>query len=92
MNEFPPDERADDSLPDDDQSLWEELGIPEPEYLDERLAPPVDRDLLRSFVRHELSELGSRAVARMIVTFVSWRDAHGDVLLEELRNTERPDA
>jgi hypothetical protein len=92
VNEFISGDGADDSSNDADRSLWEELGIHEPVYLDERLAPPVDRELLRRLVRRELSELAARAVTRMIVTFVSWRDAHAEVLLAELRGSDRPDA
>jgi hypothetical protein len=85
VNEIPNDGADDVASEEEGRSLWEELGVTEPEYLDERLAPPVDRELLRRLVRHELSETAARAVSRMIVTFASWRDAHAEILLEEVK-------
>ena len=41
---------------EENQSLWEELGLPEPPFLDKSRAPPVDRELIRQMVRCELPE------------------------------------
>jgi hypothetical protein len=46
-------------------SLWAELGLNEPEYLDESLAPEVDEPLLRSLIRQELPEKVARTVYRL---------------------------
>lgn len=67
------------------QSLWAELGLTEPEFLDESLAPEIDEALLRRLVRQELPEKVARAVYRRIYSFKSWHHAHAQVLLDELR-------
>lgn len=69
------------------QSFWAELGLPEPEFLDESLAPAVNEAVLRSLVRQELPERGARAVYRLIYAFRSWHEAHAKILLEELSKT-----
>lgn len=68
-----------------DVTLWQELGLPEPRFEDERTAPAVDRDLLGRLVRKELSEDASRDVYRLIVSYASWRDAHAQVVANEYR-------
>lgn len=78
--------------PSDDQnvsvaeprSLWAELELDAPEFLDESLAPEVDEGILRSLIRQELPEKVDRAVYRLICQFASWHRAHTKLLLEEL--------
>jgi hypothetical protein len=67
------------------RSLWAELGLPEPPFLDEGRAPPIERELIRQMVRRELSEERSKAVGKLIVLFKSWSDAHLEILREETR-------
>lgn len=69
------------------RSLWDELGLPEPPFLDESKAPPVDRELLRQMVRHELPEPRAKAISKLVVLFKSWSDAHLEIFREE---TDRP--
>jgi hypothetical protein len=69
----------------DDRSLWSQLGLPEPEYLDESRAPPVDRSLLLRLIRRNLSAEQARTVYWLIISFVSWRDAHAELVAEEFR-------
>lgn len=71
------------------QSLWAELGLTEPEFLDESLAPEVDERLLRRLIRQELPEKVARAVYRRIYSFKSWHHAHAQVLLDELRKSRQ---
>lgn len=54
-------------------------------FLDESLAPEVDRDLLQALVRRELPEADARLVYRLIHSFQSWNEAHTQVLIEEFR-------
>lgn len=70
-------------------SLWAELGLSEPEFLDESLAPEVDEALLHSLIRQELPEKVARAVYRLICSFESWHRMHTKVLLEELRKSRQ---
>jgi hypothetical protein len=74
----------------DPHSLWAELGLSEPDYLDESLAPKVDEPLLRSLIRQELPEKVARAVYRLICSFASWHHAHTKLLLEELKRSREP--
>ena len=67
------------------RSLWDELGLPEPPFLDESKAPPIDRELLRQMVRRELPEPRAKAVSKLVVLFKSWADAHREVRREESR-------
>lgn len=75
------DERGDEET----RSLWADLGLPEPAYLDERLAPKVDRELLVKLVRNELPASVARVAYRLIVMFASWSDVHDEVLAEKAR-------
>ena len=67
------------------RSLWDELGVPEPPFLDESRAPSVDRDCIRQMVRRELPEPRAKEVSRLVVLFKSWSDVHLEVLREETR-------
>jgi hypothetical protein len=67
------------------RSLWAELQLDAPDFLDESLAPEVDEGLLRSLIRQELPEKVARAVYRLICSFASWHRAHSKLLLEELK-------
>jgi hypothetical protein len=73
------------SGPDDEASLWSQLGLPEPPYLDERREPPINRALLLRLIRRELTSEQARAVYWLVVSFVSWRDAHAQLVAEEFR-------
>lgn len=73
--------------PDEEPSLWEELGVPAPKRRDESLAPEVDRELLLKFVRRELSDASARTVSHLIVAFESWAKAHETILLDEYHRT-----
>lgn len=67
------------------RSLWAELGLPEPEFLDESRAPPVNRELIEKLMRNELPRKAADEVYGCIVLFQSWSDAHKQVVDEELR-------
>jgi hypothetical protein len=69
------------------RSLWADLGLTEPELLDEALAPEVDEALLRRLVRQELPENVARALYRLISSFASWHQAHTKALLAELKKS-----
>lgn len=71
------------------QSLWADLGLTEPEFIDDSLAPKVDDALLRRLVRQELPENVARAVYRLIYSFASWHHAHAQVVLEELKKSRQ---
>lgn len=70
-------------------SLWAELGLNEPEFLDESLAPQVDEVLLRKLIRQELPENVARATYRLICSFASWHHAHSKLLLAELQKSRQ---
>jgi hypothetical protein len=70
-------------------SLWADLGLTEPEFLDDLLAPEVDEGLLRLLVRQELPETIARAVYRLIYSFARWHRAHAKVLLDELKQSRQ---
>lgn len=57
----------------------------QPPFLDDRLAPQVDRAFLRRLVRGELPEPASAAACRLILLFASWSQAHREILAEEER-------
>jgi hypothetical protein len=67
------------------RSLWAELGVPEPPFLDESRAPPVDREFIRQMVRRELPEARAKEVSKLVVLFKSWSDAHLEILRDETR-------
>lgn len=71
------------------RSLWAELGLNEPEFLDESSAPEVDEALLRSLIRQELPEKVARAAYRLIYSYKSWHQAHALVLLDEFKKLRR---
>lgn len=75
------DERGDDEF----RSLWAELGLPEPEFLDESRAPPVKHDLIRQMMRDDLPKKAADEVYRYILLFRSWSDAHKEIVNELLR-------
>ena len=68
------------------RALWDDLGLPEPPFLDESLAPPLDRELIRQMVRHELPEEREKAIGKLVVLFKSWSDAHREIVLDPLPN------
>ena len=70
-------------------SLWKDLGLPEPRYRDESLAPEVDRELLRKLVRDELPVKTMRNVFRLVHCFESWNRAYTAALVEEQRRKAR---
>lgn len=80
-----PPKAEDEGSGEENRSLWDELGLPEPAYLDESRAPAVDRSLILKMVRRELSEERAKAVGRLIVLFESWNDAHVEIVREELK-------
>ncbi|HVX12038.1 MAG TPA: hypothetical protein VHC22_12720 [Pirellulales bacterium] len=59
--------------------------MPKPNFIDNRLGPAVDRDLLGKLVRNELPEPAARAAYRLITMFKKWSVAHDEVLAEEAR-------
>ena len=65
----------------------EEIVRKQPAFRDECLAPEVDRELLLGLVRRELSEEEAREVYRLIYSFMSWHEAHAEMLVEEFRRT-----
>lgn len=71
------------------QSLWADLGLTEPEFLEDSLAPEVDERLLRRLVRQELPENVARAVYRLICSFKSWHRAHAQVMLDEFKKSRQ---
>ena len=70
--------------------MWRELGLNEPDFLDASLAPEVDEVLLRRLIRQELPENVERALYRLIYSFSSWHEAHGKMLLDELKKSDSP--
>lgn len=73
--------RDDSALPPEERSLPEALGT-EIQYAPEDLAPPVDRDRLRAFVRRKLNPGERKQVLGLIGMFRSWHLAWGEVLRE----------
>jgi len=72
-----------------DRDPWAELGLPRTPFLDDRLAPDVDREFLRKLVRDELPEPAASAACRLIIAFRSWSEAHKQILAEERRGPMR---
>ncbi|HVA51834.1 MAG TPA: hypothetical protein VNH11_36165 [Pirellulales bacterium] len=66
-----------------DPGPWEMLGIPEPPFLDDRMAPQVDRQFLQKFVRGELPKPSAEIAARLVLLFASWHGAHQELLASE---------
>lgn len=62
-------------------SLAGELGIKE-DFAPDRMAPPVDRDLIREFVGGSLTGDAREQVLDFLASFRPWRDALQDVLRE----------
>ena len=77
-------ETENDKLP---ESLWTALGVPEPNFRDERSAPPVDHDVLTRLVRKEYPENVARAAYMLIHSFESWNKAYADTLAAEYHRT-----
>jgi hypothetical protein len=65
------------------QRLLRDADLRPPAFRDEREAPRVDRELLRSLVRHRLARESERVVFWLICSYESWNYAHAEVLLEE---------
>ena len=65
------------------EELLQRLHRTPPQFEDERLAPPVDHDRLRSLARHELGKEAARPVLELVHRFQSWRDAYRALLVEE---------
>ena len=57
-----------------------------PTFEDESLAPEVDREVLVSLVRRQLSREHARLVYQLVYSFQSWSDAHNEELIKEFRN------
>jgi hypothetical protein len=91
MSESPSGSSRDEELPSPEriEALLERLHRTPPQFEEERLAPPVDRDLLRSLARRELSEAAARPVFRLILRFQSWRDAYKLLLVEEFHRSSQ---
>jgi hypothetical protein len=64
-------------------NAWEMLGIPEPPFLADELAPQVDREFVRRFVQGKLPEQAAATASRLILLFGSWSLAHREILSEE---------
>lgn len=79
------DSDREDSDEDRTDSLWDELGIPAPQFWDESLAPEVDRGVLLRLVRRELSEAAARRAYDLIRSFKTWNDAYIEVSIEQYR-------
>ena len=72
---------------DAQESFWTELGLPEPEFLDDSLAPTVNRDLLRKLVLGELDPELEKLLYRLVEAFPCWHAAHSEIAAEEARRT-----
>jgi hypothetical protein len=58
-------------------------------FLDERLVPAVDCELLLALVRDELPDSIARDVFRFVHLFKSWNDAYCNVLVQEHRAMQK---
>jgi hypothetical protein len=67
------------------QTIWEQVGLPPPEYEDERNAPPVDRAALQALVEKKLPEDQVRELYRLTFRFRSWADALAELDLASLK-------
>jgi hypothetical protein len=52
-------------------------------FIDDRLAPAIDREFLRKFVRDELREPAASAACRLIIAFRNWSEAYKEIVAEE---------
>jgi hypothetical protein len=84
--------RPSDEPPSRLEDLLEWLHRRPSEFRDERLAPPVDHELLRALARHELKEDAARPLFHLVHSFRSWRDAYRESLIEEFRRASDEDA
>ena len=92
----PLDEEDDESEPANEEErearrrqLWlKTLGVSPPEWEDEALAPPVDRELVRAFVRRTLTESQDRHVDDLISRYRSWSRACTDAAVEAYREDQ----
>jgi|SRR5579863_10007725 len=82
---------SDAELAEHDRPIYELLGI-ELRFAPEHLAPPVDEERLKAFVRKELSADDRSETIDLIATFQSWYKAFGDVLRQSpgRRHSELP--
>lgn len=91
MNEFPPEnidpQKKADSDGMADRTLWEELGIAPPSYTDKGYAL-VDHELLRAYVRGELTTEVRHNIHKLVDTNREWADGHKAALQERMRSTE----
>jgi hypothetical protein len=74
-------------FPDPDgepKNIWEEFGLPRPEYEDERFAPPVDREALQALVDQKLPGEEARELYRLTLRFRSWADALAELSLNAI--------
>jgi hypothetical protein len=83
-----PTDDFDERLPD---SLWKALNLREPRRSDDRVAPEVDRNLLRRLVRKELPNELVRAVYRLIHAFDTWKKAFAEIVIEAFPGNQPPD-
>lgn len=77
-----------DECEDLPKSLRSALGLPEPQFQDESLAPELDRELLIRLARRELPEKYARLAYRLIHSFASWRNCYADLVAEEFRSKQ----
>ena len=73
--------RADGAREIDARDALRRQGSNQPESTGE---PPVDRRLLTSLVRNELSAENAKAVARLIIAYPEWRETFVKILDAEL--------
>ncbi len=76
-------ERDSNSVEGDANAFRRKLGLSDRKYLDESMAPPVDRDLLGAFNRDELDTTEHEKVLDLIAAFKSWSDVYDELLLEK---------
>lgn len=74
--------------PEGERTLWEDIGIPPPEYQDESTAPRVDRELLLAYERGELTREQRRKLHLLLDKYPSWADAHAKILVEKMGTAE----
>lgn len=70
---------------DEPKNIWEDFGIPKPEYEDERNAPPVDRQALRALIDRKLPEEEVRKLYGLTLRFRSWAQAMAELDAESLK-------
>ncbi|MEX2118237.1 MAG: hypothetical protein WD847_01400 [Pirellulales bacterium] len=81
------DEDEDDELGD---TLWDELERDRPAFMDEKLAPKIDFELLTKLVRRELPGPIADSVYQLIYAFQSWNFAHYEILMAEHKRLYGP--